>query len=78
MAVLAAPNVLSWAATRPSVVNKLLNLNKIDLSDSTAAPRLAAVQINGIIESLDEKDKAFIIDAMKEKQLTVESLEEQQ
>ena len=71
MAVLAAPNVLSWAATRPSVVNKLLNLNKIDLSDSTAAPRLAAVQINGIIESLDEKDKAFIIDAMKEKQLTV-------
>lgn len=78
VAVLAAPNLISWAATRPGVVRKLIKLNKLDLSDATVVPRLVAVQINAVIDALDEKDREFIIEKMKEKQLEVDSLEEQQ
>tara|TARA_R110000823_G_scaffold201784_1_gene332635 strand:+ start:8942 stop:11101 length:2160 start_codon:yes stop_codon:yes gene_type:complete len=72
LATLAAPNVLSFIATRPSVVNKLLRLNKLDISDPTVSARLITAEINSAINSLDEEDKKFVIGIMKEKQALIE------
>lgn len=74
--VFGTPVVLSKIASRPKAIDKLLKLDRVDLTDPTLKPQVVTVMLNNVLSALGEEDEAMVRGMIEEQQKRLKQQEE--